>query len=202
MGLRSGIKSDRAQYPAFSGAAKSTRVSLIPHANAMTTDSQSAAPLVGVIMGSASDYELMQHCVAKLTELEIPFEKRIVSAHRTPHLVHEYAESAEQRGIKVIIAAAGGAAHLPGMTAAHTQLPVIGCPMPGWSVDGLDSLLSIVNMPAGIPVMTMAIGKAGAVNAALSATAILALSDSDIRKRLVAFRQNQTEAVLATKLPD
>lgn len=168
----------------------------------MTTDTKAAAPLVGVIMGSASDYELMQHCVAKLTELAVPYEKRIVSAHRTPHLVHEYAESAEERGIRVIIAAAGGAAHLPGMTAAHTHLPVIGCPMPGWSVDGLDSLLSIVNMPGGIPVLTMAIGKAGAINAAIAAASILALQDKGIRDRLIAFRQKQTETVLATKLPD
>ncbi|MDX2110627.1 MAG: 5-(carboxyamino)imidazole ribonucleotide mutase [Verrucomicrobiota bacterium] len=160
-----------------------------------------ASPLVGVIMGSLSDWEIMQHCAARLTELQIPFEKRIVSAHRTPHLVHEYAETAEARGIRIIIAAAGGSAHLPGMTAAHTHLPVIGCPMPGWSVDGLDSLLSIVNMPGGIPVNTMGIGKPGAINAALSATAILALGDSAIRERLIAFRTAQTEAVLKTELP-
>ncbi len=144
----------------------------------------------------------MRHCAETLERLQIPFEKEIVSAHRTPRKVLEYAESAEGRGIKVIIAAAGGSAHLPGMSAAHTHLPVIGCPMPGWSLLGLDSLLSIVNMPSGIPVNTMAIGKPGAVNAALSAAAILALSDENLRERLRQFRNEQTAAVLCAKIPD
>lgn len=153
-------------------------------------------------MGSLSDWEIMRLCAETLERLQIPFEKDIVSAHRTPLKVQEYAESAEGRGLKVIIAAAGGSAHLPGMTAAHTHLPVIGCPMPGWSVNGLDSLLSIVNMPSGIPVNTMAIGKPGAINAALSAAAMLALADENLCERLRQFRREQTATVLSSKLPD
>lgn len=143
----------------------------------------------------------MQHCATRLKSLGVPFEKRIVSAHRTPELLADYGRTAIERGLQVIIAAAGGSAHLPGMTAAFTRLPVIGVPMMGWSVNGLDSLLSIVNMPGGVPVMTMSIGKAGAINAALSAASILALQDEGIRAGLEAFRQTQTETVLATELP-
>lgn len=159
-------------------------------------------PIVGLIMGSISDWETMKHCGEKLDALLIPHERRIVSAHRTPELMHAYAQRAADRGLKVIIAAAGGSAHLPGMVAAGTILPVIGVPMMGWSLNGLDSLLSIVNMPGGIPVNTMSIGKAGAINAALSAAAILALSNPAIRANLVAFRKQQTEAVLNTEIPD
>ncbi len=157
---------------------------------------------VGLIMGSLSDWELMRYCAQKLEELGVDYEKKIVSAHRTPNLLAEYASSASDRGLQVIIAGAGGAAHLPGMTAAFTHLPVIGVPMMGWSVNGLDSLLSIVNMPGGVPVMTMSIGKAGAINAALSAASILSLQDEALRERLIRFRQKQTETVLETELPD
>lgn len=165
-------------------------------------DGNAPQPWVGVIMGSLSDWTLMQHTCATLERLGISYEKRVVSAHRTPSLVGEYASTAEERGIQVIIAAAGGSAHLAGMTAAQTHLPVIGCPMPGWSVDGLDSLLSIVNMPAGIPVLTMAIGKPGAINAALAAASILALRDPPTRQRLLEFRAEQTASVLAAKFPE
>jgi 5-(carboxyamino)imidazole ribonucleotide mutase len=159
-------------------------------------------PMVGLIMGSISDWETMKHCGEKLDALDIPHERRIVSAHRTPELMHAYAAEAAARGLKVIIAAAGGSAHLPGMVAAGTLLPVIGVPMMGWSLQGLDSLLSIVNMPGGIPVNTMSVGKAGAINAALSAAAILALSNPAVREKLVAFRKQQTETVLNTEIPD
>jgi len=158
-------------------------------------------PLVGVIMGSVSDWETMKHCAAKLEELGIPHETKVVSAHRTPELVHTYSTRAIERGLKVIIAGAGGSAHLAGMTAAGTILPVIGVPMMGWSVNGLDSLLSTVNMPGGIPVNTMSIGKAGAINAALSAASIIALNSKPVRDRLSAFRKQQTENVLATEIP-
>lgn len=157
---------------------------------------------VGLIMGSISDWEVMKHAAEKLDMLQIPYEKQIVSAHRTPDLLAEYGRTAASRGLKVIIAGAGGSAHLPGMTAAFTHLPVLGVPVMGWSLNGLDSLLSIVNMPGGVPVMTMSIGKAGAINAALSAAAILALSDSALEQRLLDFRAAQTDTVLATKLPD
>ncbi|MEM7792648.1 MAG: 5-(carboxyamino)imidazole ribonucleotide mutase [Verrucomicrobiota bacterium] len=158
--------------------------------------------VVGIIMGSRSDWPTMSECVAILKELDIPFEKRIVSAHRTPRLLSEYAETAELRGIKIIIAGAGGAAHLPGMTAAMTHLPVLGVPVQSKVLNGQDSLLSIVQMPAGIPVMTLAIGVAGAKNAALSAASILALSDSNIKARLKAYRAKQTQSVLETELPE
>src|SRR5512138_771560 len=141
-------------------------------------------PLVGVIMGSKSDWATMTHAAETLTELGIPFETRVVSAHRTPDLLFEYAGSAVQRGLEVLIAGAGGAAHLPGMTAAKTRLPVIGVPVKSRSLSGVDSLLSIVQMPRGIPVGTLAIGRAGAVNAALLAAAVLALSDDDLADRL------------------
>ena len=154
------------------------------------------APLVGVIMGSQSDWEIMQHTADTLTSLAIPFETQIVSAHRTPDKLFEYASSSEQRGLLVIIAGAGGAAHLPGMVAAKTWLPVLGVPIPSKSLSGLDSLLSIVQMPAGVPVATLAIGKAGAINAALLAAAIISHTHSEVATQLTAYRQTQTQNVL------
>jgi 5-(carboxyamino)imidazole ribonucleotide mutase len=153
-------------------------------------------PLVGVIMGSRSDWETMRHAVATLEELGVPHEYRVVSAHRTPDLLFEYAAGAEGRGLEVIIAGAGGAAHLPGMAAAKTTLPVLGVPVESKALHGVDSLLSIVQMPAGVPVATFAIGRAGAVNAALLATAILAGKRPELREALARFRQKQTQAVL------
>ncbi|HEY3613339.1 MAG TPA: 5-(carboxyamino)imidazole ribonucleotide mutase [Gaiellales bacterium] len=158
-------------------------------------------PLVGVIMGSTSDWDVMQHAAELLERLAVPHEVRVVSAHRTPDLLHEYAGSAEERGLQVIIAGAGGAAHLPGMAAAKTLLPVLGVPMPSRHLSGLDSLASIVQMPAGVPVGTLAIGQAGAINAALLATAILARSRPDLRAALERFRREQTDAVLARPDP-
>jgi len=158
-------------------------------------------PLVSVIMGSKSDWETMQHASAKLEEFGVPHECRIVSAHRTPDLMATHAKEAEARGVQVIIAGAGGAAHLPGMTAAHTVLPVLGVPIESAVMKGQDSLLSIVQMPAGIPVGTLAIGKAGAINAALLAVAILATSRPDYREKLKAFRAKQTQTVLSDELP-
>ena len=158
--------------------------------------------VVGIIMGSQSDWSTMGEAAALLKQLEVPFETKIVSAHRTPKLLYEYAETAEARGIKVIIAGAGGAAHLPGMTAAMTHLPVLGVPVQSKALSGQDSLLSIVQMPAGIPVMTLAIGVAGAKNAALSAASILSLNDEGICERLKAFREAQTQTVLDTELPE
>jgi 5-(carboxyamino)imidazole ribonucleotide mutase len=155
-----------------------------------------AAPVVGLIMGSRSDWETMQHAASTLDALEVPYERRVVSAHRTPDLLFDYAAGAEERGLRVLIAGAGGAAHLPGMAAAKTSLPVLGVPVESQALSGLDSLLSIVQMPAGIPVGTLAIGRAGAVNAALLAAAILAGSDAGIRERLAEFRASQTRAVL------
>lgn len=157
--------------------------------------------LVGLIMGSTSDWETMQHAADVLTRLGVPFEKDVVSAHRTPDKLTDYAKSAESRGLRVIIAGAGGAAHLPGMTAAFTALPVLGVPVESHSLKGQDSLLSIVQMPGGIPVATFAIGKAGAINAALFAAAILADGNTTIRTALHAFREAQTANVLAAKLP-
>ncbi|WP_395375537.1 5-(carboxyamino)imidazole ribonucleotide mutase [Marinicella sp. W31] len=156
---------------------------------------------VGLVMGSSSDWDTMSHCAELLTQLGVEFEQKVVSAHRTPDLLFEYAENAQQRGIKVIIAGAGGAAHLPGMLAAKTALPVIGVPVKSRTLQGIDSLLSIVQMPAGIPVLTMSIGEAGAKNAALSAASILALSDAAVRTSLQQFRQQQTELVLANPDP-
>jgi 5-(carboxyamino)imidazole ribonucleotide mutase len=155
-----------------------------------------AAPLVGLIMGSRSDWEAMQHAAQTLDELGVPFEQRVVSAHRTPDLLFEYASSAEDRGLRVLIAGAGGAAHLPGMAASKTTLPVLGVPVESKALSGLDSLLSIVQMPAGVPVGTLAIGRAGAVNAALLAAAILAGSDAGLADRLRRYREAQTQAVL------
>jgi 5-(carboxyamino)imidazole ribonucleotide mutase len=165
-------------------------------------NSSAAKPVVGIIMGSQSDWSTMGEAAALLKQLEIPFETKIVSAHRTPQLLYSYAEEAEGRGIQIIIAGAGGAAHLPGMTAAVTHLPVLGVPVQSKALSGQDSLLSIVQMPAGIPVMTLAIGVAGAKNAALSAASILSLADSDVRARLKAFRAKQTQTVLDTELPE
>jgi 5-(carboxyamino)imidazole ribonucleotide mutase len=154
------------------------------------------SPLVGVIMGSRSDWETMQHAVARLTDLGVPHEVRVVSAHRTPQLLVEYASTAEARGLEVIIAGAGGAAHLPGMTASLTVLPVLGVPVESKALHGLDSLLSIVQMPPGVPVGTLAVGRAGAINAAVLATAILGSKHPEFREGLRRFRAAQTQAVL------
>ena len=163
--------------------------------------SESALPKVGVIMGSKSDWETMRHAALTLEQLGIAHEVRVVSAHRTPDLLFEYAASAKERGLEVIIAGAGGAAHLPGMTTAKTPLPVLGVPVESHSLKGLDSLLSIVQMPAGIPVATLAIGRAGAVNAALLAASILANKYPEVAARLEAYRQQQTQSVLAQPDP-
>ena len=154
--------------------------------------------LVGVIMGSKSDWPIMKHASQTLTKLSIKHEKKIVSAHRTPDLLFEYAESASDRGIEVIIAGAGGSAHLPGMTAAKTHLPVIGVPIKTKSLEGKDSLLSIIQMPAGIPVATLAIGKAGSINAGLLAASILGNKYPEISERLLEYRKKQTQRVLKT----
>ena len=156
---------------------------------------------VGIIMGSQSDWETMRHASETLDQLGVSHEVRVVSAHRTPDLLFEYAGAALERGLKVIIAGAGGAAHLPGMTAAKTRVPVLGVPVQSKSLSGQDSLLSIVQMPAGIPVGTMAIGKAGAINAALLAAAIVANDDSDVASALDRYRQDQTDRVLANPDP-
>jgi 5-(carboxyamino)imidazole ribonucleotide mutase len=159
------------------------------------------SPLVGVIMGSKSDWETMVHAHELLTSFGVPHECRVVSAHRTPDWMREYAGTAEGRGIQVIIAGAGGAAHLPGMVAAQTSLPVIGVPVQSKALNGLDSLLSIVQMPAGVPVATVAIGKAGAVNAGLLAISMLANQRPELRGKLKAYRDEQTRAVLGDSLP-
>lgn len=157
----------------------------------------SKTPLVGLIMGSTSDWETMRHAAETLDELGVWFEKRVVSAHRTPDLLYEYASSARERGLEVIIAGAGGAAHLPGMTAAKTTLPVLGVPVKSRVLNGVDSLLSIVQMPRGVPVGTLAIGRSGAVNAALLAASILANKYPEIREALDSYRAAQTERVLS-----
>jgi 5-(carboxyamino)imidazole ribonucleotide mutase len=159
------------------------------------------APLVGVIMGSISDWETMAHAAAMLDEFGVPYEKRVVSAHRTPDWMAEYARTAEARGLEVIIAGAGGAAHLPGMTASHTLVPVIGVPVQSRTLNGLDSLLSIVQMPGGVPVATMAIGKAGATNAGLLAVAMLGVRRPVLREQLRAFRARQSDKVRQDVLP-
>jgi 5-(carboxyamino)imidazole ribonucleotide mutase len=159
-------------------------------------------PLVGIVMGSNSDWEVMQHAVQQLKNLGIPHEAKVVSAHRTPDLLFEYAESAAKRGLKCIIAGAGGAAHLPGMIAAKTTLPILGVPVPSRYLKGMDSLLSIVQMPKGIPVATFAIGEAGAANAGLFAAALLAGNDPDLAAKLESFRTTQRETVLAMTLPE
>jgi 5-(carboxyamino)imidazole ribonucleotide mutase len=158
-------------------------------------------PLVAVIMGSTSDWDTMTHAAEALDRFGVPYEKHVVSAHRTPVWMAEFAQQAETRGIQVIIAGAGGAAHLPGMTAAHSVLPVLGVPVQSAALNGLDSLLSIVQMPGGIPVGTLAIGKAGATNAGLLAVSILATSRPDLREKLRAFREEQTAKVREDRLP-
>ena len=160
-----------------------------------------AAPLIGVVMGSSSDWDVMQHAVAVLREFEVPHEAKVVSAHRMPDDMFEYAAGARARGLRAIIAGAGGAAHLPGMLAAKTTVPVLGVPVPSKYLRGEDSLLSIVQMPRGIPVATFAIGEAGAANAALCAVAMLAVHDATLAARLEAFRAAQTEAARSTSLP-
>jgi 5-(carboxyamino)imidazole ribonucleotide mutase len=156
-----------------------------------------SAPVVGVIMGSRSDWETLSHTAQTLEQLGVAYEAQVVSAHRTPDRLFDYASSAASRGLKVIIAGAGGAAHLPGMTASKTALPVLGVPVQSQALAGVDSLLSIVQMPAGVPVGTLAIGKAGAINAALLAASILALNDAPLADRLARFRREQTDSVLA-----
>ena len=163
--------------------------------------SQELLAQVGVVMGSSSDWETLRHAAETLGELEIPHETKVVSAHRTPDLLFEYAASAEGRGLRVIIAGAGGAAHQPGMLASKTHLPVLGVPVESQALHGVDSLLSIAQMPAGVPVGTLAIGRAGAINAALLAASILALSDPLIRAALISYRSRQTKAVLSRPDP-
>jgi 5-(carboxyamino)imidazole ribonucleotide mutase len=160
------------------------------------------APQVGVVMGSSSDWEVMKHAATLLKQLGIHFEAKVVSAHRTPDLLYEYASTAESRGLKAIIAGAGGAAHLPGMIAAKTIVPVLGVPVPSKYLKGIDSLLSIVQMPKGIPVATFAIGEAGAANAALFAASLIARYDSALATRLNDFRKNQSDSVMGMELPD
>ena len=159
------------------------------------------APVIGLIMGSTSDWETMRHADATLQRFGVTYECRVVSAHRTPDRMRDYARTAAGRGLQVIVAAAGGAAHLPGMVAAHTSLPVLGVPVRSHALQGIDSLLSIVQMPAGVPVGTLAIGRAGAVNAALLAVAVVALGRPRLRAELEAFRARQTETVLQATLP-
>ena len=159
-------------------------------------------PLIGILMGSDSDWPVMRACAETLKRFDIAYEARVLSAHRTPDAALDYAASAQERGMKVLIGAAGGAAHLAGVLAAKTALPVLAVPMPSKHLQGLDSLLAMVQMPGGIPVATFAIGEAGAVNAALFAVAMLALSDAELAKKLADFRTNQSEKVLAKTLPD
>ncbi len=158
-------------------------------------------PKVGVIMGSQSDWDTMKHGVEVLEALDVPHEVRVVSAHRTPDAMAEYAKSAAERGLQVIIAGAGGAAHLPGMVASHTMLPVLGVPVASKHLQGQDSLLSIVQMPGGVPVGTLAIGKAGATNAGLLAASIVGLTDKDLQQRYAHWRQSQSERVLSKPIP-
>jgi 5-(carboxyamino)imidazole ribonucleotide mutase len=174
---------------------------IIINNDARDVSPQNPTPLVGIIMGSSSDWETMEHTAKTLVELNVPHETRVVSAHRTPDLLFEYASSAEGRGIEVLIAGAGGAAHLPGMTASKTVLPVLGVPVESKTLKGLDSLLSIAQMPGGVPVGTLAIGKAGAINAALLAAAILGAKHPEIREAFRKFREAQTERVLANPDP-
>jgi 5-(carboxyamino)imidazole ribonucleotide mutase len=167
---------------------------------AKSKESKATSPVVGLIMGSKSDWETMSQAAQMLDLLAIPYEKRVISAHRAPELLREYCQGAQGRGLRVIIAGAGGAAHLAGVTAAQTRLPVLGVPMQTSTLNGLDSLLSTVQMPKGIPVGTLAIGPAGAANAGLFAAAILALSDPALASRLQAFRDQQTKTIVDTKL--
>src|SRR6201999_139277 len=177
------------------------RVNSVVRYSRTASYNESMKPLVGIIMGSSSDWETMQSAAEMLDKLAVPHEVRVVSAHRTPDLLFEYASSARSRGLEVIIAGAGGAAHLPGMTAAKTSLPVLGVPVQSKALNGMDSLLSIVQMPAGIPVATFAIGAAGATNAALFAAAMLANENAAVRTALDAFRDAQTAAVIAKPDP-
>jgi 5-(carboxyamino)imidazole ribonucleotide mutase len=165
------------------------------------SESTSAGPLVGVVMGSKSDYEVMAAAMEMLREFGVAHEVRVVSAHRTPDLLFEYAERAQARGLRAIVAGAGGAAHLPGMLAAKTLVPVLGVPVPATSLQGMDSLLSIVQMPKGVPVATFAIGRAGAANAGLFAVEMLAVTDSALRAKLAAWRTARAEEVLTQELP-
>ena len=165
------------------------------------SEARAEKPLIGVVMGSSSDWEVMQHAVAMLKDFGVAHEAQVISAHRMPDQMFAYAESARQRGLRAIIAGAGGAAHLPGMIAAKTIVPVLGVPVPSKYLRGEDSLLSIVQMPKGVPVSTFAIGEAGAANAALTAIAILAATDDQLAARLQAFRAKQTQAALDMKLP-
>src|SRR6476620_6173953 len=167
----------------------------------MNADVSAPAPLVGVVMGSSSDWEVMQHAVAMLKEFGVPYEAQVISAHRMPDQMFAYASSARGRGLRAIIAGAGGAAHLPGMIAAKTIVPVLGVPVPSRYLRGEDSLLSIVQMPKGVPVATFAIGEAGAANAALTAIAMLAANDETLAAQLLAFRERQTQAALDMTLP-
>lgn len=160
-----------------------------------------AKPVVGVVMGSSSDWEVMQHAVAMLKDFGVPHEAQVISAHRMPDQMFDYAKSARSRGLRAIIAGAGGAAHLPGMIASQTIVPVLGVPVPSKYLRGEDSLLSIVQMPKGIPVATFAIGEAGAANAALSAIAMLAVDDATLAEKLLNFRSQQTQAAMAMTLP-
>jgi 5-(carboxyamino)imidazole ribonucleotide mutase len=178
-----------------------TFLAVHPEHYSRTRRSTMAAPLVGVVMGSKSDWGVMTHTVSTLESLNIPHEARVMSAHRTPDVVAEYAAGAEARGIEVIIAAAGGAAHLAGVVASMTTIPVLGVPMVGWALDGLDSLLSTVQMPRGIPVATVAIGKAGAVNSALLAGQILGLKHPEIRDAVIADREARRQAAMADSDP-
>ena len=165
------------------------------------SENKSSRALVAVVMGSTSDWETMRHAVELLDDFGIANEHKIVSAHRTPEMMAEFARTAAERGLRVIIAGAGGAAHLPGMLAAHTWLPVLGVPVQSHALHGIDSLLSIAQMPAGVPVGTLAIGTAGATNAALLAASILATTDEKVRKKLETFRKRQTDAVLTQRVP-
>lgn len=200
MGKTIAVKTATAAEPHFSACLQATPV---PDVNSSASSpaaapAPSAAPVVGVIMGSRSDWDTMQHAAEMLTQLGVPHERRVVSAHRTPAAMMQYAASAASRGLRVIIAGAGGAAHLPGMVASETLLPVIGVPVQSRALQGIDSLLSIVQMPGGVPVATMAIGSSGAKNAGLLAARILALSDDGLRNRLEAYVRQQTESVLAS----
>lgn len=177
------------------------QTSLTQNSITQNSTATSAAPIVGVVMGSSSDWEVMQNAVAILKEFGIPFEAQVVSAHRMPDEMFRYAETARERGIRAIIAGAGGAAHLPGMIAAKTIVPVLGVPVPSKYLRGEDSLLSIVQMPKGIPVSTFAIGEAGAANAALAAVAILATTDDALAEKLLAYRAKQTQVARDMVLP-
>jgi len=167
-----------------------------PNSNTIYYANNAHKPIIGIIMGSQSDWDTMRHAAGILVHLEIAHEVKIVSAHRTPDRLYKYAQTSVERGLKVIIAGAGGAAHLPGMTASMTRLPILGVPVQSKALDGMDSLLSIVQMPAGIPVGTLAIGVAGAKNAALLAASILANEDSEVAQKLDAYRQKQSESII------